>query len=76
VSQKTKSADCLSARLSNFLVFLSTDLGSLRKSIFVLFVSQEETRQAMVSVPESDFFSTKNTKKVPHLFDGNSEKFL
>jgi hypothetical protein len=39
-------------------------------------VHLEETRLATVSVPESDFFSAKNKKKVPHLFNGNSEKFL
>jgi hypothetical protein len=36
----------------------------------------EEMRLAMVSVPESNFFSAKNKKKVPHLFNGNSENFL
>ncbi len=32
---------------------------------------QEETRLAMVSVPERDFFSVKNKNKVPHLFNRN-----
>jgi hypothetical protein len=50
VSQKTKSADCLSARLLSFLVFLSTDLGSLRKSVFVLFVSQITVKSVCLSV--------------------------
>ncbi len=44
----------------------------LRPSVYAL----EETRLATVSVPESDFFSATNKKKVPHLFNGNSEKFL
>jgi hypothetical protein len=50
VPQKTKSADCLSACLSSFLVFLSTDLGSLRKSVFVLFVSQITVKSVCLSV--------------------------
>ncbi len=50
VSQKTKSADCLSARLLSFLVFLSTDLGLLRKSVFVLFVSQITVKSVCLSI--------------------------
>jgi hypothetical protein len=37
---------------------------------------QEETHLAKVSVPESNLFSTKTKNKVPHLFNGNPEKFL
>jgi hypothetical protein len=47
-----------------------------RYSTKVLLACLEETHLATVSVPESDFFSAKEQKKVPHLFNGNPENFL